>query len=143
MPGGQRHHRRLQPQPERGRSDQLRQPGAGPCTAVPAAQLMGAMLSHDHADRRQLADLVATEPPARPALPVIKPASAPATRVWVVIDELIHLILRLEIATGTRMSGLCTTLATLALPAHQLLGLRTRLRPPLRARLRWILRRRP
>ena len=104
---------------------------------------MGAMLGHDHADRRQLADLVATEPPARPALPVIKPASTSATRLRVVIDELIHMILRLEIATRTRMSGLHTTLATLILPAHQLLGLRASLRPPLRPRLGRILRRRP
>jgi len=104
---------------------------------------MGAMLGHDHADRRQLGDLVSTEPPTGPALPVIKPASASATRVRVVIDELIHLILRLEIATRTRMSGLRTAFATLALPAHQLLGLRASLRPPLRARLGLILRRRP
>jgi hypothetical protein len=38
---------------------------------------MGAMLGHDHADRRQLKDRVAAEPPARTALPVIKPVSTP------------------------------------------------------------------
>ena len=68
-----------EPRPER-RSANLRQPGAGPCATVPAAQLMGAMLGHDHADRRQLAHLMATEPPVRPALPIIEPASASATR---------------------------------------------------------------
>ena len=77
MPGGQRHHRRLQPRPERRRADQLRQPGAGPCAAVPTAQLVRAMLGPDHADRRQLGDLVATEPPARPALLIIEPRPHP------------------------------------------------------------------
>ena len=104
---------------------------------------MGAMLGHDHPDRRQLADLMATEPPARPTLPVIKPASATATRVRVVIDDLIHLVLGFEIATRTPMPGLPTRLASLALTAHQLLGLRTSLRPPLRARPGRIRRRRP
>jgi hypothetical protein len=53
------------------------------------------MLGHEHADRRQLGDLVATEPPARPALPIIEPTPATATRIRVVIDDLIQLILRL------------------------------------------------
>ena len=142
MPGGQRHHRRLQSQPERRRREQLRQPGAGPCATVPAAQLMGAMLGHDHADRRQLSDLAATEPSARTALLIIKPPPASATRVWVVIDDLIHLILRFEIAPRTLVPGLPTLRSALALPAHQLFGLRTGLRPPLRARLGRIGRRR-
>ena len=142
MPGGQRHHRRLQSQPERRGGEQLRQPGAGPCATVPAAQLMSAMLGQDHADRRQLAHLVAAEPPARTALPSSNRAPASATRLRIVIDDLIHLILRLEIATRTLMPGLPASLATLALPAHQLFGLRTRLRPPLRARLGRIGRRR-
>ena len=142
MPGGQRHHRRLQPRPEQRGGQQSRQPGAGPCATVPAAQLMGAMLGPGHADRRQLAHLVAAEPPARPALLIIEPAPATATRIRIVIDDLIDLILRLQIATRTLMPGLPTRLAPLALPAHQLLGLRTRLRPPLRARLGRILRRR-
>jgi len=133
MPGGQRHHRGLQSGPERTGGEQLGQPGAGPCATVPAAQLMGAMLAHDHADRRQLKDLTAAEPPARPALLIVKPPPASATRVWVVIDDLIHLVLRFEIATRTRVPGLPTRRSALALPAHQLLGLRPRLRPPLRA----------
>ena len=143
MPSGQGHHRRLKSGPER-RSANLRwHSGAGSCPAVAAAQLMSAMLSHDHADRRQLAHLVATEPPPRPALPIIKPAPATATRLRVVIDDLIHLILGLQIATRTPMPGLPTRPALLTLPTHQLLGLRTRLRPPLRTRLRRIRRRRP
>ena len=73
------------------------------------------MLGHDHADRRQLADLVATEPPARPALPIIEPPSASATRIREVIDDLIHLILRLEFTTRTPMPGLPTSRSTLAL----------------------------
>jgi hypothetical protein len=100
------------------------------------------MLDHDHADRRQLADLVATEPTARPALPIIKPTPASATRIRVVIDDLIHLILRLELATRTPMPELPTSLAALPVPPHQLLRLRARLRTPLRPRLRRIRRRR-
>ena len=141
MPGGQRHHRRLQPRPKRRRGDELRQPGAGPCAAVPAAQLVRAMLGHDHADRRQLGDLVATEPPT-PALSIIEPTSATATRLRIVIDDLIHLILGLQFATRTPMPGLPTSLTPLALPVHQLLRLRPRLRSPLSARLRRIHRRR-
>jgi hypothetical protein len=103
---------------------------------------MGAILGPDHADRRQLCDLVATEPPARPRLLASESMSASATPVRVVIDDLIYLILRLEIATRTAMAGLPPSLAPLALPAHQLLGPRTRLRTSLRARLGRILSRR-
>jgi hypothetical protein len=103
---------------------------------------MGAMLGHDHADRRQLKDLAAAEPPARTALLIIKPAPATATRIRIVIDDLIHLVLRFEIAPCTLMPGLPTLRSTLAVPAHQLLRLRTRLRPTLRARPRRIGRRR-
>jgi hypothetical protein len=46
-----------------------------------------------------------------------------------VIDDLIHLILGLELATRALMPALPTSLAPLPLTAHQLLGLRTRLRP--------------
>ena len=142
MPSGQRHDRRLQPRPKRRRGNELWQPSAGPGAAVPAAQLVRAIFGHDHADRRQLGDLVATEPPARPALRIIEPTSASATRIRIVIDDLIHLILGLEFATRTAMPGLATSLAPLGLPAHQLLGFRTRLRSPLSARLRRIHRRR-
>jgi hypothetical protein len=109
---------------------------------VPAAQLVRAMLDREHADRRQLGDLMATEPPARPERVITEPTSAATTRLRVVIDDLIHLILRLQLATRTSMPGLPTSLTLLALPAHQLLRLRARLRTPLRPRLRRITRRR-
>ena len=96
-----------------------RQPGAGPCAPVPAAQLVRAMLAHDHTDRRQLGDLVATKPAGRPTLPIITPPSATATRIRIMIDDLIHLILGLELTTRTPMPALPTSLAPLAFPAHQ------------------------
>src|SRR3954451_21510570 len=130
MAGGQRHHRRLQARAKPGRGDQLRQPGAGPRAAVPAAQLVRAMLGQDHADRWQLGDLVATEPPLGLQLPGRELTATPAARLRVVIDDLIDLILRAQLATGTAMPRLPTRLAPLALPAHQLLGLRPR--PPSR-----------
>src|SRR5437016_1233727 len=83
---------------------------AGPSAALPTAQLVRAMLAHDHADRRQLTDLVATEPPARPALPIIEPAPASATRIRIVIDDLIHLILRPQLPSRARVTGLPTRL---------------------------------
>src|ERR1700733_12906233 len=143
MPGGQGHDRGLQPGPKHRSADPVGQPGAGPRAAVPAAQLVRAMLGHDHTDRRQLRDLMAAEPAARPALLPIEPMSASATRLRIVIDDLIDLILGFELATRAGMPLLPTGLATPAFPAHQLLGLRPGLRPPLRSRLRRIHRRRP
>jgi hypothetical protein len=110
---------------------------------VPATQLVGAVLGPDHADRRQLSDLVATEPAARPALAIIEPASTIAALLRIVIDDLIDLILRAQLTTGTPVPRLTASLALLALATHQLLRLRTRFRTPLRPRLRWIHRRRP
>jgi hypothetical protein len=98
---------------------------------VPAAQLVRAMLGEDHADRRQLGDLVATEPATRPALLRIKPMPAPATRIGIVIDDLIHLIRRLQLTTSTPMPRLPARLVPLTLPPRKLLGLLARLRPPL------------
>lgn len=115
MPGGQRHDRGLEPGPERGGADPVGQPGAGPRATARAAQLVRAMLSPGHADRRQLSDLVATEPPAPAALPEIEPTSAAATRIRIVIDDLIHLILRPQLTTRTPMPALPTRLATLTL----------------------------
>ena len=100
------------------------------------------MLDQEHADRWQLGDLVATEPSSRPMLLLAEPAAAATTRIRIVIDDLIHLIGRLQPATGTAMAGLPTRLALLTLPAHQLLRLRARFRAPLSPRFRWILRRR-
>ena len=103
---------------------------------------MCAVLGHEHADRRQLADLVATEPPARPLLLSIEPAPASATRPRKVINDLIHLILRLELTTRTQVPRPPTSRSSLTLAADQLLRLRARLRAPLRPRLRRISRRR-
>src|SRR5947209_7006255 len=86
---------------------------------------------------------MATEPAARPALPIIESPSAVAAPLRIVIDDLIDLILRQQLTTGTAMPRLTASLTLLALPAHQLLRLRTRFRTPLRPRLRWIHRRRP
>jgi hypothetical protein len=55
-----------------------------------------------------------------------------ASHIRKVIDDLIHLILGLEIATRTAMAALPATRTPHALLAPQLLGLRTRLRSPLR-----------
>src|SRR3954465_8951153 len=131
MSGGQCQHRRLQAHPERGRADALRQPSAGPCATVPTPQLVRAMLGHDHADRWQLGDLVATELPARPTLPTIEPTPAATTRIRVVIDDLINLILGPQLTTRTPMPGLPARRAALTLATHQFLGLGARLRPPL------------
>src|SRR5436305_14987618 len=138
MPGSQRHERCLQPRPEPRNADLLRQPSAGSSAAVPTAQLVRAMLGPDHADRRQLGDLVTPERLARLALLLTESTPARTTRHREVIDDLIDLILGLELPTRTAMSRLTACLALLALPAHQLLGLRARLRPPLRPRLRRI-----
>jgi hypothetical protein len=100
------------------------------------------MLAPDHTDRRQLSDLMTTEPPPRTPLLGGELAAAPATRIRVVIDDLINLILRPQLATRTPMPRLTARLALLALPAHQFLGLRARFRSPLRPRLRRIRRRR-
>jgi hypothetical protein len=96
----------------------------------------------DHADRWQLGDLVATEPAARPLLLGREPATAAATHLRVVIDDLIHPIRRLQLTTSATVTRLPTLRSTLPLFAHQLLRLRPRLRPPLRPRLGRILRRR-
>jgi hypothetical protein len=69
MPGGQRDDRGLQSWPERAAADLVGQPGAGPRATVPTAQLMRAMLGPDHANRRQLRDLMATEPRGTATLP--------------------------------------------------------------------------
>ena len=89
------------------------------------------MLDRDHADRRQLADLVATEPPPGRRCQSVERVAAATARIRIVIDDLIHLILRLQFATGTPMPRLPTSLTPIPL-AHQLLRLRASLRPPLR-----------
>src|SRR3954447_13057703 len=106
MPGGQRHDRGLQPGPKPGGADPGRQPGARPAAATPTAQLVRAMLSPGHADRRQLGELVTTEPTAPRALLGGEQGSAAAARIGVVIDDLIDLILRAQLTTRTRVAGL-------------------------------------
>ena len=54
---------------------------------------------------------MATEAPARPALLITKPPSATTARIRIVIDDLIHLILRPELATRTPMPRLPTRLS--------------------------------
>ena len=138
VPGGQRHDGRRQPRPERAAADPVGQPGAGPRAAVRAAQLVRAMLAPDHADRRQLSDLMATEPPPRTPLLRRELAAAPTARLRIVIDDLVYLILGTQLATCTPVTRLTARLALPTLAAHQLLGLRAHLRPPLRTRLRRI-----
>src|SRR4051794_12446912 len=70
-----------------------------------------------------------------------RPLTATA-HLRVVIDDLIHLIRRLQLTAGATMPALPALLAPLALCAQQLLGLRPRLRAPLRPRLGRIGRRR-
>jgi hypothetical protein len=96
---------------------------------------MCAVLGHDHADRRQLRDLVATEPAPRSLLVCGELTTAPATRLRVMIDDLIDLILGRELATSTPMPRLPTRPTPLPLRAHQLLRFRPRLRTTLRTRL--------
>ena len=83
---------------------------------------------------------MATKPSLGSALPVGELATTPATRIRIVIDDLINLILQLQIATRARMTPLPTRLAALTLPACKLLGPRPRLCAPLLTRLRRILR---
>ena len=75
------------------------------------------MLGPRHADRRQLGDLVATEPTAGRALPNIEPTPAPTARIREVINDLIHLILGPQLAPHTRVPRLTASLASLTLPA--------------------------
>ena len=103
---------------------------------------MRAMLGPDHADRRQLRDLVTTEPATPRALLHRKLTSAPTALhreltpastalLRIVIDDLIDLILRLQIAPRTTMPGLTARLTPLTFLARQLLRLRPRFRPAL------------
>ena len=74
------------------------------------------MLGQDHADRRQLRHLMATEPPLQ--LPLLRgelPAAAPACRRKV-IDDLIDVILRSQFPARVRMPALPARLAPLTLP---------------------------
>jgi hypothetical protein len=96
------------------------------------------MLDQQHADRRQLSDLMATEPAIGPALIERELAAATTASVRVVIDDLIDLVLGSELATRTAMQILPARLALDAILGQQLLRLRARLRTPLLTRLRRI-----
>jgi hypothetical protein len=74
---------------------------------------------------------MATEPPAPTALLMIEPTSASATSIRVVIDDLIDLILRLELASGPRVSRLAARRSSLTLLARKLLRLCSRFRATL------------
>ncbi len=87
---------------------------------MPTPQLMGAMLGPPHADRWQLGDLVAAEPPLRTPLLAGELVAAPAARIREVIDDLINLILRTKLATHTPMPRLPARRSLLALPPRQL-----------------------
>jgi hypothetical protein len=109
---------------------------------VPAAQSVRAVLDQQHADRRQLGDLVASEPAAwAPLILTDLVAAAPARR-RVVRDDLIDLILGREPTACTAVTLLRSRLARGAIAGQQLLGLRARLRAPLLTRPGRILRRR-
>jgi hypothetical protein len=97
-------------------------PAGNPTVVVArhSGQRMRAMLDQDHADRRQLGHLVGTETSTRLALPDGEVMAAPATGAGIVIDDLIHLILRPQLPARASMPWLP---AGLALPAQQLLGL--------------------
>ena len=143
MPGGQRHHRRLQPRPERARraicsgnralvrARQCRQRNWCVRCSVQITLIGGSSATWWRPNRPLGLPLLGSEL-----------ATAPAARIRIVIDDLIDLILGPQLATRTPMPRLPASLALLALPAHQLLRLRARLRPPLRPRLRRIRRRR-
>ena len=97
------------------------------------------MLDQDHADRRQLRDLMASETPGQLALVRRVLAPAAAAHLRKVIHDLINLILGPERPTHAAMPRLTACLAILT---RQLLRPRPRLRPTLLTRLRRIRRRR-
>ena len=104
---------------------------------------MGAMLDQQHADRRQLTQLVAPETARRPALILAELMAATTASQRVVRDDLIDLVLGRKPPACAPMSLLATRLAPATLLGQQLLRLRARLRTALRPRLRRIRRRRP
>jgi len=85
---------------------------------------------------------MATEPATRAALLRTEPLPARATRIGVVIDDLIDLILGPQFTTGAPMARLSTRLAALTLPPRKLLRLLACFCPPLLTRFGGILRRR-
>jgi hypothetical protein len=122
----------LQVDAERRAADLRGQLGGGLGAAGRAAQPVRAMLGHHDSDRRQLRELVTSEATRRPAFVGHELAPTAAANIRIVIDDLIELVLRPELAARALMPRLPTRLA---LAAQQLLGLRPGLRPPLLTRL--------
>jgi hypothetical protein len=77
------------------------------------------MLDQDQADRRQLTDVMATEPPAWPPLIRRELAATTTAGDGIMIDDLIHLVLGSELATRAPVTRLP---ARLALPAQSSLA---------------------
>src|SRR6266540_1947035 len=137
---GHGHDRGLQLRAE-GRSRNLRgQGGTRSAPAARAAQPMRAMLAHDHPDRRQLGQLMATRTLTGCTLVLAELVPAPLAALGVVIDDLIDPIFRQRLAARPPVAGLTARPAALSIRLKQRLRLRPRLRPPLLARLRRILR---
>ena len=138
----QRHDRGLQPRPER-RLANHPEPRAGPLLASRAPQPMGAMLDivHDRG-RWQLGNLMAPRPVTRDLLAVGELPPAPRTLLRVMVNDLLHLILRQQLPTRAPVTRLTARLALLPVLADQLLRLLPRLRSTLLTRLRSIRRRR-
>jgi hypothetical protein len=80
-----------------------------------APQLVGAMLGQDHADRRQLRDLMAPKPPIRPMLLGGERLSTAPARLRIAIHDLIDLILGPQPAASTPMARLTASLSGLTL----------------------------
>src|SRR5947207_15164554 len=99
------------------------------------------MLGHHDGDRRQLGDLVAPKPPARDPLVPAELVPATTAPLGVVIDDLVDLVFRQQLASRSPVAGLAARLA-LAAALGQLLGLRPGLRATLLTRLGRIGRRR-
>jgi hypothetical protein len=133
---GHAHDRGRKPRTEGRAADLLAQHRGGLCATARAAQAVRAVLGQDHARRRQLGDLVAPEAMRRNPLPRGELVPAPAAAVGIVIDDLIDLILRRELATRAAMTALPARLT------QHLLGLHPRLRTALLTRRRRIRRRR-
>ncbi len=102
------------------------------------------MLAQDHRDRGQLGDLVARGAPRPNPLGLGELAPTATARDGIVIDDLIELVLRGQLAPRPATAGLAARLALnpIAVGLRPLLGLSPRLRAPLLAGLRRILRRR-
>jgi hypothetical protein len=108
----ERHHRGLQPGPER-RPRQLARK-LGPCAggAAGAAHPVQPLLAHAHRDQRQLGDLMPPRPRGVDQLPLAEHARAGLAAVGPVLDHLIHLLGRKQRPVPALVPGLPTAIAT-------------------------------